>query len=603
MSLIIMKPDSRKLRMFAWLFVMAAGGVLTSCTSDEKEISGSPDNKYPMEFVGQVFNQSITRTTSEGTWTGTEEVGVQVGDGIKLYKADTYGALTTEDTPFYWESKTATVDVLAWFPCNGTEALPASFPVQQDQNQNDGFQNSDFLRAKGIFTFSGQQPALDFYHLPAKVKLNLKAGEGVEDPETVKNAEVTFVNMALASGEINMATGEVAQTTGEATIIPQKLDEESVTEGCLQTLQALLVPQQMRGKQFIKVVVDGVEAYYIPAEDDANLQAGYLYVYNIEITHRNEIEVTLAVSGPAWAEGKEQTVVSSTYYTADDMKPGDFFYRTADGTGWAVSDGGLRKVNHATGEKEWETPAQSPVDFTDGRVCIGIVFQTESKRISALEKAKGWTHGYVMALTDAAEKCTWGDKTIDEDTGEMTEGINYFPNLATNFDMYGDIDGYGKKVYIAGQKLAGVTTADGTLYDVFYHSENYGTDDSGQYAAPADGTTSGWYLPTIGQWWDILENLGDANGLIALRNSSGTTVELKNGVSQVAIDRMNELMSASGQTVTLFKADVHYWSSSEKSSGVARRVLFDGSGKKYSLRIGDNNKDNPSTNVRCILAF
>ena len=43
--------------MFAWLFVMAAGGVLTSCTSDEKEISGSPDNKYPMEFVGQVFNQ------------------------------------------------------------------------------------------------------------------------------------------------------------------------------------------------------------------------------------------------------------------------------------------------------------------------------------------------------------------------------------------------------------------------------------------------------------------------------------------------------------------------------------------------------------------
>ena len=177
MSLIIMKPDSRKLRMFAWLFVMAAGGVLTSCTSDEKEISGSPDNKYPMEFVGQVFNQSITRTTSEGTWTGTEEVGVQVGDGIKLYKADTYGALTTEDTPFYWESKTATVDVLAWFPCNGTEALPASFPVQQDQNQNDGFQNSDFLRAKGTFTFSGQQPALDFYHLPAKVKLNLKAGE------------------------------------------------------------------------------------------------------------------------------------------------------------------------------------------------------------------------------------------------------------------------------------------------------------------------------------------------------------------------------------------------------------------------------------------
>lgn len=177
MSLIIMKPDSRKLRMFAWLLAMAAGNVLISCASDEKEVSDSLGDKSPMMFVGQVLNQPMSRTTSEGTWNGTEEVGVQVGEEIKLYKADTYGALTTDDEPFYWESKTTAVDVLAWFPCSGTEALPASFSVQQDQSRDNGFQNSDFLRAKGTFTFSDQQPALDFYHLPAKVKLNLKAGE------------------------------------------------------------------------------------------------------------------------------------------------------------------------------------------------------------------------------------------------------------------------------------------------------------------------------------------------------------------------------------------------------------------------------------------
>lgn len=602
MSLIIMKPDSRKLRMLAWLLAMVAGNILTACTSDGEEVSSSLGDKYPMTFVAQVFNQPMSRTTSAGTWSGTEEVGVQVGEEIKLYKADTYGALTTDGDPFYWESKTTTVDVLAWFPYNKTTALPASFSVQQDQSLDNGFQNSDFLRAKGSFTFSDQQPTLDFYHLPAKVKLNLKAGAGVENPETVKDAKVSFVNMALTSGSINMATGDVAQTSGEETITPQRLNEGNVTEGYLQTVQALLVPQQMMGKRFIKVVVNDVEAYYIPAEDDANLKAGYLYVYNIEITHRNEIEVTLAVSAPAWTEGKGQAVTSSTYYTADELKPGDFFYRTADGTGWVVSDGGLRMMNHATGEKEWVTPEQTPADFTDGRVCIGIVFQTEPKRISALEKAKGWTHGYVMALTDAAGKCTWGDKTVDENTEEIG-GINYFPNIATNSDMYGDIDGYGKKVYIAEQKLAGVGNADGTLYDVFYYSEMYGTGDNGRYAAPANETTSGWYLPAIGQWWDILENLGGVDGLVALRNSSGTTIELKNGVSQVAMEQLNQRMNASGQTVTSFEADVHYWSSSEKSSGVARRILFDGSKKSYSLRIADNDKSNASTNVRCILAF
>ena len=153
MSLIIMKPDNRKLRMLACLLVMAAGSGLISCTSDEKEVSGSLEGKYPMNFVGQVLDRPISRTSSEGTWSGTEEVGVQVGEEIKLYKTDTYGALTTDDEPFYWESKTTAVDVLAWFPCSGTEALPVSFSVQQDQSRDNGFQNSDFREPKVLLHF------------------------------------------------------------------------------------------------------------------------------------------------------------------------------------------------------------------------------------------------------------------------------------------------------------------------------------------------------------------------------------------------------------------------------------------------------------------
>lgn len=49
---------------------------------------------YPMTFVGQVFDRPLTRTTSEGSWDGTEKVAIQIGEEVKLYTADENGGLT-----------------------------------------------------------------------------------------------------------------------------------------------------------------------------------------------------------------------------------------------------------------------------------------------------------------------------------------------------------------------------------------------------------------------------------------------------------------------------------------------------------------------------
>ena len=589
--------ENRKLRLFAWLFVVATGNVLMSCTSDEERGNSVLDGTYPMTFVGQVFDRPLTRTTSEGSWDGTEKVAIHIGEEVKLYTADENGGLTA-DEPFYWENKTEAVDVLAWYPCNETE-VPVSFSVQQDQNLENGYQNSDFLRARNHFSFS-DQPTLDFYHLPAKVQLNLKAGEGVEDEETIKDASISFVNMSLTSGELDMTSGTVAQTFGNTEIVPLKFSGDKITEGYLQTVQALLVPQQMKGIPFIKIVINNVPSYYIPEEEeDANLQSGYLYVYNVTVNNKGEVEVSLAVSGPEWTpNGDEHLVTSRTCYTAGDIKPGDFFYRSADGNSWLVSDGGLREVDNTTGEKVWETPSQTPADFQDGRAYIGVVFQTDPRRMSELEKSKGWKHGYVMALTNASEACTWGEN-VDEDN-------TYFPNVSRFADMYSDIDGYSKTGYMIENKLDGVESADITTYDAFYYASKYGMGESEVYAAP--GTTSRWFLPAIGQWWDILENLGDVNALLKNRTSSTTGVmTLKNdanNLSQVTSEELNKRMGVSGSGFTPFAESTFYWSSTEQAQKKVRRVLFDTTKNKCTLRLGDNDKNSKtSTVVRCILAF
>ena len=607
-----MRINSKRLYFFTSLLVAMSGGLLTSCASDEGASAGLPAGEYPMIFQGQVLHQPLTRSTSGGSWNGTESVAIKVGEEIKTYAADTYGALTASDVPFYWESKTATVGLLSWFPYDEAVGVPVSFSVQENQHENDGYQKSDFLRAKGNISFTDVEKVLDFYHLPAKVLLNLKAGEGAEVAD-IKNARISLVNMALTSGVLDMETGEVRSAVGESVITPCRLNDEEVTSGYQQTMQALIVPQQMQGKAFVKVTTGDTDAYYIPSgTTEANLQAGYLYVYNITVNHQGALEVELAVSSPTWgAGGEEQSVVSRTCYTATDIKPGDFFYRTADGEDWLVSDGGLRELNHATGEKTWVTPEKLPNEFEDGRVYLGVVFQADPRRMSATEKAKGWTHGYVMALSNANDKCTWGTMNVNENTTDAAGGMDYFADATRNNLMYNDIDGYAKQVYINENKLAGVANPDATVYDVFYYAGQYGTGASAGYAPPGiqTGKTSGWYAPSIGQWWDILENLGDANGLMKYRtDASGSTITLKteNGIqmSTRIVGKLNERIAASAVGISPFVTGVHYWSSSEKDKDTARRILFDTSGtNNYSLRFGDNAKNNASTAIRSVLAF
>ena len=75
-------------------------------------------------------------------------------------------------------------------------------------------------------------------------------------------------------------------------------------------------------------------------------------------------------------------------------------------------------------------------------------------------------------------------------------------------------------------------------------------------------------------------------------------------MSTAIIKKLNERMGENNQGIAPFVEGVHYWSSSEKDKDNARRVLFDAAGgNNYSLRLADNKKNNPSTVVRCILAF
>ena len=174
-----------------------------------------------------------------------------------------------------------------------------------------------------------------------------------------------------------------------------------------------------------------------------------------------------------------------------DPKIGDYFY--SDGT-W--SDGGLISINPDGTNPVWAATKPAPVE---GKTVIGIVFQTNSERIYSSLKESGYTHGLVIgvgALYNPAKKSDpdyphTAPYSLDEEFG-CIGGQRY-----TGYRWYNDLSGkyWTERVckYYPGAEIAKCPAFD------------YATTD---YPLPAPTTTSGWYVPSSGELWDYLANLG-----------------------------------------------------------------------------------------------
>ena len=197
-----------------------------------------------------------------------------------------------------------------------------------------------------------------------------------------------------------------------------------------------------------------------------------------------EFTITTSASHPVVGEykrykvdGAAETIKNVTYAESGIARIGDFY---------------CTKNNGTTG---YLIPKEADETTVQAAKVVGIVFQTDKSRIGAKEKEKlggeGNVHGLVMAVKNIATRQAWGLFGMDE-------GLT---TCRTKADNYNDISGYGNCEHIRTNR------GNFDNYPAFKAAYDYNT------TCPVPATTTGWYLPASGQWWDILQNLGGCPAL------------------------------------------------------------------------------------------
>lgn len=563
---------------------------LAACTDDiapaDEPVAGSP-----VELTARVAGHVQSRATTDNTWNGGEEVGVQLDGVCYKYIADAAGKLTPasgQEVP-RWSGPNDQKTVIAWYPYS--DELPTTFAVMKSQNSSiENYYKSDFLLAKETRISIGN-PEITFRHLPAKVVVNLKAGDGVTNEDLLGDVPVDIhfwhkliSGEKLISGTINPAKGTVEfplTQTGKDSLYANALPQAA--PGYIKSYQALIMPYKLtRDAPFIKVrSVQTDWFYYTPqSEDELMLEAGKKYVYNITVM-KDGLQVVHYEKDADWVTEEQNMSRKETEkgYRAQDVKPFDYYY--SDGT---YSDGGYRR--YTDGTKAWMDIAP-----TEGKQVIGIVFQTDPKRISSAEAKKGF-QAYAVAVTDCGDIPYIYNRTYPWGVlGTDIPGITAPSSFTECMNL---ISGYEATQAVI--KEIGNGNAEGlkdTGYKAFYEVCQYGqTDYTKQYAAPAG--SSGWYLPSIGQWWDIAKNLFDCEfsegGIYGWQQQDYVRKHIATQLKWIpgAEDFVNE-----------------YWTSSVYDVDYAWNVVFDkgNTTDKRSTISLQNGRKRYERHVRAVIAF
>lgn len=493
--------------MAAALFLMAG---FTSCTNDELE-QKPLDGRTPINLTSSVATRSISQNIQDtqiangvqvGVFAKTDAGAIDNGDNNAL-TADGNGAFS--GTTMYFPEE-GDVSIYAYAPYNsnwnGQLSANNEFTVQTDQSSDANYCASDLMigvpSTGNPISSTTEAVQLNFKHKLTKLNINFNVGQSGVD---LKGATVKVKNVKTTA-TVNIETGTVTESASPAPadITAAVFDAEATTF----TASVIFVPQTITTNvAFVEVTTTSAGVFTAPLSQDVTFEGGKKYTYTAQFTGGGDEPVEMELKVGSVVDNWEDALL-------DQYAIGDYI----------TKDGQILKAGDITADNMENVRA--------------VIF---SKEVSSADAAKGY-NAYAMSV-DVVTSKKWGKEdalvlsSVSDFSGALADldGLSHTESILTN-EYYTSIPDEEK---------------GGTIFEYCQRADNL---------KPVGESGSNWFVPSIGQMIQIINNLGGA------KIASNTEVSNNNMSSPIyyadepdIITAINAYATAVGRTKELLSTD------------------------------------------------
>ena len=227
---------------------------------------------------------------------------------------------------------------------------------------------------------------------------------------------------------------------------------------------------------------------------------------------------------------------------------------------------------------------------------VGIIYSSE---LTQAQYNAGCRHGRVMALKNAnsGNNNNWSSSYNSPYTDHSSTGHLYATDFKTSF---ADVSS-GYDAMSANSSY--VSTSSNYAW---YYCKTYNDEVASKTFVNTSNNVGVWYLPSAGDWWDIMENLGTwtVAQKATITNMHSSTITLNNyiiqGLDGTYFNALNsKLSTAGGDQIVTSSVAFHFWSASESDNTTAVRFFFNSA----HVYLDCNLKTSFSHYFRPVLAF
>lgn len=303
------------------------------------------------------------------------------------------------------------------------------------------------------------------------------------------------------------------------------------------------------------VVINGVPAYRVTADGSyrvivkptsfsSQMQGSYT-------SQEAAMVFTSDVYADGFAAGTSYRVNSDSPFAVEGqnctrpLAPGDFVFHGTSGIEVYPGNGVLESGK-----------------IPDYAQAIGIVVTCDENRMTdeACCKDNGWNHAYVMGLENCGSNLVWGPEDTDE---------SVLPNTMPDNGAENNMNGYAET-----EAMLAAHAGDLGSYGTFNAINDYRT--SNPVPSGLSGKRSPWFVPSVGQWFDVMTNLCGRSPQTF--KNSGYNGWTDSNCGTEMWNKINDQLNKVGKPLTLIfnGGAVVFWCSSESDTNSSWSVAWVG---------------------------